>query len=553
MKISSKVFNFWKIITLIIIIGISVFLIYPIARLLLQSIFVEESGISLDNFIKFFTNKYYFETIINSLKLSIVATLTTILLATPIAYFMSVYKIKGAKVVEILIILASMSAPFIGAYSWILLLGRNGIITNFFENNLGINIPDIYGFAGILLVFTFQLYSLVFLYAKSSFENLDKSLMEASENLGVTGFKRFRKIILPLVTPSLLAGGLLVFMRCMSDFGTPMLIGEGYRTFPVLIYNEFVGEVGQNQGFASAIAVIAIIVTSIIFLIQKKISEKNSYSSNFLNPVEKEKIGGAKGILIHLFIYIAVALSILPQAYLILTSFKNTSGKIFVDGYSLKSYQIAFSRLGSSIRNTILIPLIALIIIIILSVLIAYIVVRQKGKLAAIIDVFTMIPFILPGVVIGISLLSGFGNGFMGSNFLVMGGTMSILIVSFVIRRLPYTLRSASSTLQSLPISLEEASYSLGASKLKTFIKITLPLMMRGVIAGSILSYVTLISELSSSIILTNLKTRTMTVSVYTEVIRGNYGVAAALATMLTVITIIALLVFDRIGDKKSN
>lgn len=553
MKISSKVFNFWKIITLIIIIGISVFLIYPIARLLLQSIFVEESGISLDNFIKFFTNKYYFETIINSLKLSVVATLTTILLATPIAYFMSVYKIKGAKVVEILIILASMSAPFIGAYSWILLLGRNGIITNFFENNLGINIPDIYGFAGILLVFTFQLYSLVFLYAKSSFENLDKSLMEASENLGVTGFKRFRKIILPLVTPSLLAGGLLVFMRCMSDFGTPMLIGEGYRTFPVLIYNEFVGEVGQNQGFASAIAVIAIIVTSIIFLIQKKISEKNSYSSNFLNPVEKEKIGGAKGILIHLFIYIAVALSILPQAYLILTSFKNTSGKIFVDGYSLKSYQIAFSRLGSSIRNTILIPLIALIIIIILSVLIAYIVVRQKGKLAAIIDVFTMIPFILPGVVIGISLLSGFGNGFMGSNFLVMGGTMSILIVSFVIRRLPYTLRSASSTLQSLPISLEEASYSLGASKLKTFIKITLPLMMRGVIAGSILSYVTLISELSSSIILTNLKTRTMTVSVYTEVIRGNYGVAAALATMLTVITIIALLVFDRIGDKKSN
>lgn len=553
MKISSKVFNFWKIITLIIIVGISVFLIYPIARLLLQSIFVEESGISLDNFMKFFTNKYYFETIINSLKLSIVATLTTILLATPIAYFMSVYKIKGAKVVEILIILASMSAPFIGAYSWILLLGRNGIITNFFENNLGINIPDIYGFAGILLVFTFQLYSLVFLYAKSSFENLDKSLMEASENLGVTGFKRFRKIILPLVTPSLLAGGLLVFMRCMSDFGTPMLIGEGYRTFPVLIYNEFVGEVGQNQGFASAIAVIAIIVTSIIFLIQKKISEKNSYSSNFLNPVEKEKIGGAKGILIHLFIYIAVALSILPQAYLILTSFKNTSGKIFVDGYSLKSYQIAFSRLGSSIRNTILIPLIALIIIIILSVLIAYIVVRQKGKLAAIIDVFTMIPFILPGVVIGISLLSGFGNGFMGSNFLVMGGTMSILIVSFVIRRLPYTLRSASSTLQSLPISLEEASYSLGASKLKTFIKITLPLMMRGVIAGSILSYVTLISELSSSIILTNLKTRTMTVSVYTEVIRGNYGVAAALATMLTVITIIALLVFDRIGDKKSN
>ena len=209
--------------------------------------------------------------------------------------------------------------------------------------------------------------------------------------------------------------------------------------------------------------------------------------------------------------------------------------------------------MGTSIRNTLLLPLLALVIIIILSVLIAYIVVRIKGKLAAAIDVFTMVPFILPGVVIGIALLTGFGNGVMGSNFLVLGGSMWIVIVSFVIRRLPYTLRSATSTLQSLPISLEEASYSLGASKFKTFAQITLPLMMRGVVAGSILSYVTLISELSSSIILTNLKTRTMTVSIYTEVVRGNYGVAAALATMLTVFTILALIVFNIIGSKKNK
>lgn len=207
--------------------------------------------------------------------------------------------------------------------------------------------------------------------------------------------------------------------------------------------------------------------------------------------------------------------------------------------------------MGSSIRNTLLLPLLALVIIIVLSVLIAYIVVRVKGKLAVAIDIFTMVPFILPGVVIGIALLTGFGNGIMGSKILILGDSMWIVIVSFVIRRLPYTLRSATSTLQSLPISLEEASYSLGANKIKTFVNITLPLMMRGVIAGSILSYVTLISELSSSIILTNLKTRTMTVSIYTEVVRDNYGVAAALATMLTVFTIIALIIFNMIGSKK--
>ena len=143
MKTKANKFGFWKIITLAILAGVLIFLIYPITRLLIQSFYNKEGNLSLANFTEFFSNKYYFSTIINSLKLSIIATATTIILATPIAYFMSFYKIRGAKVLEIIIILASMSAPFIGAYSWILLLGRNGIITNFFAG-IGLNIPDIY-------------------------------------------------------------------------------------------------------------------------------------------------------------------------------------------------------------------------------------------------------------------------------------------------------------------------------------------------------------------------------------------------------------------------
>ncbi|MDY3007254.1 iron ABC transporter permease [Anaerococcus sp. AGMB00486] len=553
MKSKEKNIDIWKIFTIVILIGLLLFLVYPIIRLLLSSVYVKGEGFTFNEFHKFFSKNYYFQTLLNSLKISSLATISTILLATPIAYIMSMYKIKGNTALNIIIVIASMSAPFIGAYSWILLLGRSGIITEFLSNVFSIKIPEIYGFKGILLVFSLQLYPLIFLYAKSAFENIDASVIEASENLGCVGLRRFFKIILPLIVPSLLAGSLLVFMRCMSDFGTPMLIGEGYRTFPVLIYNEFVGEVGTNQSFASAIAVIAIIFTSLVFIIQKKIAEKSAYSSNFLNPVAKKQLKGPANIIAHLLVYIVVFLSILPQIYLTYTSFKKTSGKIFIDGYSLKSYQTAISRLGNSIINSIVFPIIALLVIIVLSLIISYLVVRRKNFFTNLIDIFTMIPFILPGVVIGISLLKSFANGFGRSGFMAMGGTIQIIIISFVIRRMPYTLRSASSTLQQIPIVIEEAAISLGASKLKTFLKITVPMMASGLISGAILSFVTLISELSTSILLTNVKTKTMTVAIYTEVVRGNYGVAAALSTLLTIFTVIALVGFNLLGKNKNT
>ncbi|WP_206198237.1 ABC transporter permease [Faecalicoccus pleomorphus] len=280
----------WKIITIVVIALYTLFLIYPVGKLLLQAFF--ESGthqFTLDYFTKFFSQSYYFDTLMNSFKVSICATILSLMIGTPLAYFFTLYRIRGKKLLQILIIVASMSAPFIGAYSWVLLLGRNGVILRFFQDVLNIQLPDIYGFGGILLVFTLQLFPLVFLYVQGALRNVDNSLLEASENLGCTGARRFFKVIIPLIVPTLLAAALLVFMRSLADFGTPMLIGEGYRTFPVLIYTEFVGEVGGSEGFAAAIAIIAILITTIVFLIQKYIANKKSFTMNSLHPIVKKR------------------------------------------------------------------------------------------------------------------------------------------------------------------------------------------------------------------------------------------------------------------------
>ena len=155
-----KKMDFWTYITLIMALVFAVFLVYPLFSLFLSSFKDVKTGeLTLNNFIRFFTKKYYYSTLINSFIVTISVTLLAVLIGTPLAYCMKMYNLKGKRAIEILIIISMMSPAFIGAYSWILLLGRNGVITKFFES-IGINIPTIYGFGGILLVFSLKLYPL---------------------------------------------------------------------------------------------------------------------------------------------------------------------------------------------------------------------------------------------------------------------------------------------------------------------------------------------------------------------------------------------------------
>lgn len=535
--------DLWGGITLSILILYGIFLLYPLLNMFKDAV-VGAAGFTLEHFAKFFSRPYYMNSLKNSFVVSFAATFTSIAVGTPLAYIFTQYKIKGKKIMQMLIIIASMSAPFIGAYSWILLMGRSGVITNILKP-LGIILPDIYGFGGILLVFTLQLYPLVFLYVQGALSNVDNSLIEASENMGCTGFKRFIKIIIPLIMPTLLASSLLVFMRAFADFGTPMLIGEGFRTFPVLLFNEFISEVGGDSAFASALSIIAILITTIFFLGQRWLSNRKSFSMNSLHPIEEKEVHGFKSFWLHFFSYFVVGFAVLPQCYVIFSSFMNYKGMVRQPGYSFSQYEQVFnSSLGRSVWNTLFIPIVALVIIVLLAVLIAYIAVRRRNWLTGIVDTISMVPYIVPGTVIGIALITAFNRPITGG--------MLIMVIALVIRRLPYTIRSSVAILQQIPMSIEEAALSLGSNKAKTFFKITMPMMSSGIISGAILSWVTMISELSTAIILYSVKTMTLTVATYTAVIRGQYGVAAALSTILTILTIISLLVFNKVSGGKN-
>ncbi len=538
-----KRFEIWTAVSIVMFLAFLLFLAYPMFGLLKQSVMSADGKLSLEQFAKFFSKTYYTGTILNSMKVTLSVTAVSLILGIPFAYFYSFYNLKGSKLLFVLAILCCMSAPFIGAYSWVMLLGRSGVITQFLKSTLGIQVGSIYGFNGILLVQSLKFFPLVFIYMNGAFKNIDNTLLEASANMGCTGVSRLFKIILALSMPTILAAALMVFMQAFADFGTPMLIGEGFQTFPVLIYNQYLGEVGTDYNFAAALAVIAIIVTAIVFFFQKWGTSRFKFSMNALHPVEKKPAKGILGIIMHLYCYILTAIAFMPQLYIIYLSFRNCTGAIFKPGYSLVNYEVAMGKLlGRSIKNTAVMGIISLAIIIVIAVIIAYLVVRRSSALNNTIDTIAMLPYIMPGAVIGLSLLLAFAK-----KPFALGGTMTIMILALVIRRLPYTIRSATATLMQISMSIEEAAISLGASKLKTFVRITVPMMANGIMSGAILSWVAIVTELSSSIILYNNRTITLTMSTYVAISRGNYGLAAAFAAILTVVTALSLLLYLRI------
>ena len=538
--------DFWFFTKLTVIITMVLFIVYPFYTIITKSIFSNKvEGVTLYNFVRFFTKPYYYKSLLRSLFVCIITVLTTTLVGVPVAYLMTRYNIAGKNVLHIFIIMSLMSPPFIGAYSWIILLGRNGLVARLF-NLIGITAPTIYGRGGIIFVFTLHLFPYIYLYTSGAMNSIDSSLEEAAENLGMNKLKRIWTVTLPVILPSILAGCVMVFMTCLADFGTPMLLGEGYVVLPVLVYNEYMSESATNPYMASTLSVIIVCCSLAVLLFQKLVIDKRNYQMSSLRPPQEVQFHGAKRFWASLPIYIIVVLAFLPQLVVICQSFVERSFSGVIKGINFNNYKIIASRLGTNIRNTYVYSIIAIAFIVLFGILISYILVRKRGKVANLIDTLIMFPYVIPGSVLGIGLIVAFNR-----KPVILVGTASIMIISYVIRKMPYTVRSGSAFLYQMDPSIEEASINLGVSPMKTFFTVTARMMLPGIMSGAVLSWITCINELSSSIMLYSGKTSTIAVAIYQEVVRMSDGTAAALATILTVSTIISLVLVFRLTKGK--
>ena len=522
--------DFWSVVMALSLLVVALVLVWPILQVLLLGFFDPESHqVSFGGYVKLLTHPYYLGALWNTVLVGVGGMVGACLLGVPLAYCMARYVVKGRGVITTLAVMALVSPPFIGAYSWIVVLGNSGWLTLQMKS-LGVTLPTIYGMSGIILVFSLKFFPFVYLMTESALRNVNRSFEEAAENLGCNSRQRFFKVTLPLVFPATSSGAILCFVLSIADFGTPSIIGRDLRTLSTLAYNQYTSEMGGTPTMAVSISMLMIVISMLAVMLQRHLIGKRRYAGSMTNRHVQEPIAGLPAVAVHTLCYGVVGLATLPIAVVVYTSFLQTKGPVFSGGFGLNSYARVITEVPDVIFNTFSFSLIATLLITMAGGLMSYIIVRRESKWAGFLDSILMVPYVVPGVVMAIGFLLTFNKAPLD-----LVGTGSIIVLILFIRRLPYGVRATSSVLRQIKPSIEEAAVSLGASPAKAFLTVTVPLMLPGIIAGAMMSFITAINELSSTLLLYTARTTTMPVKVYSAVLDGEFGIAAALSTLLLV------------------
>jgi len=538
----------WTLVLALAIAVVTILLIWPLAGVLVASVTDNETGdLTLANYARILGYPYYLRGLRNSLIVGFGGMAGAVLLGVPLAYLTTRYVIRGRGLIATLAVLALVSPPFIGAYAWIMMLGNNGWMRLGLQS-IGIELPSVYGPFGILLVFSLKFYPFVFLLTAGALGAINRSLEEAAESLGAGAWRRFFAVTLPLVFPAVTSGALLAFVLSLADFGTPSIVGGDFRVLATMAYQLFTSEMGGNPGLASTVSIVLITVSLAFVALQRWAVRRRQVAGALINRPERQHLHGLRSLLAHLVCYGIVIASSLPSLVVIYTSFRRTSGPVFQPGFGLESYRRILADVPHVITNSFTFSLAAVAMIVTLGTLIGYLLARRETAVTGALDGTLMIPYIVPGVVLGL----GFVVTFNQPPLLLTGSALIIVLILFI-RRLPYAVRSSAAILRQVKGSIEEAAISLGAPPGRAFLKVTLPLMLPGIVAGALLSFITAINELSSTLVLYVGRTMTMPVRIYLSVLDGEFGTAAALSTILLVTTGLAVFVIFRVSEARES
>ena len=454
-----------------------------------------------------------FGALINSVYVALIVTGISVVLGVFLAFIVARYDFFGKRIIRTVLIFPILATPFVGAIGIKSFLGLNGFFNNLFYDTLHI-IPfqiQIQGLAAIIFVQSLSLFSLVYLNAYSSFMSIDPSLEEQAENLGASGFKLFKSVTLPLAMPGIQAGAILTFILSIEDLGTPIVFANQQQATKTLAYQIFTSiatQAGTLDPKGPAIGIILLVFALVGFLTIRKYAGVRSYESGTKGGQWNQRVRKLRPrttLLMYALLIPILFLALMPQISVIILSFAGpwSTNAVLPATWTFEHYSVlwAYPSVAQSISLTFLYGAIATVLIVLLGTSAAYIIARRDipGKTAF--DLLVTSPIALPGLVIA----TGYFTLYYGTFIFPFDAPAFLIIMSYTIRKFPFTVRAAYAGLQSTPVVLEEASQNVGASKNQTFFKVTLPLIGVSVLAGSLLSFVYSISEVSTSLILGSL------------------------------------------------
>jgi iron(III) transport system permease protein len=521
---------------------LALFLLYPLSLVLNASLRVDGTGaVTLANYAKIFASKYYVNSIANSMTAAALATIGATLIGTPLAFCLARVDLPGKTLLLTLATLPLVLPSFVAAYALVLMFGHAGIITTGLRA-VGIPIGPIYGLTGITIVFSLTLYPYVLMPAIAAFKAIDISIEEAARNLGASRLHAFRTVLLPVAMPAVLAGALLVFIEALENFGVPVVLAEDRPFLAVDIFKLFAGEADNNPAAAGALSVLLIASTAIVLLVQRRYLNRRSFTTNARSVPPPVPLSRGWRAVATAFSWGMVILSLLPFLAVLFVSFLKFRGPVLTWNLGWSNYSALLAGSYQPLYNTLMLATVTAIVATLLGAPIGYIVTRHRGGLSNVLDAIGMVPFAVSGTVLAIGLIIAFNSG-----PLILTGGWLILVIAYVVRKLPFSIRSSAAIVHQIEPSLEEASINLGVSPFRTFLTITVPLMASGLVGGMILVWITAASELSSTIVLYTSRWSTMTVRMY-QFLEGGEGAgsASAAAAILILFTAGPLLLVHR-------
>ena len=525
--------------TIVVLIAfLTLFILYPLAILLVDSVYGQETGLTLSVFQRIFAMKNFRTAITNTLKVGLTVGILSTVVGLLFAYVEVYVKVRTkfmGGLFQVVSMLPVVSPPFVLSLSMIMLFGKAGIITRYL---LHIYDNSVYGFGGITVVQTLTFFPVCYMMLKGLLKNIDPSLEEAARDMGASRFKVFTSVTLPLILPGLGNAFLVTFIESIADFANPMIIGGSYDTLATTIYLQITGAY-DKQG-AAAMAVVLLSITLVMYLVQKYVLEKKTAATLTGKASRARMLIEDRSVTMPLTVLCSLIALFVIMMYICVPF-----GALFKTwGYDFHLTTKWFVRVFEkykglkAFKDSFVLSLIAAPITALLSMIISYLVVKRDFKAKGFIEFVSMLAMAVPGTVLGIGYIRGFVKGVFGTGLLAgLYGSAAILIIVFVIRSLPTGTRSGISALRQIDKSIEESAYDMGANSFKVFMTVTLPLIKDSFLSGLVTAFVRSITAISAIILLVTPEFLLITVQINEFAEKGAYGVACAFATILIAIT----------------
>ena len=513
------------------------FVVYPLLKVLIFSLTDADGNFSLANLTTILTTSRYLAVFGRTMLLGVIVAVIATFIGYIFAYTITRTNVPCKKFLKTIATLPILSPPFILSLSIIFLFGKQGFIT---KTLLGITGNNVYGMGSLVVVQVMSFFPIAYLTLSGILSSIDASVEDAACNMGASRWHTFWTVTFPLSLPGIISGCLLVFIQSLEDFSNPATIGGEFSTLSIEVYQIITGSYDMQKGSVLALLLLLPAVTAYLF--NKYWVSKKSFVTVTGKPTQARKLIDEGHIKWPLFAFCMVVAAVILLFYgtVIFGSFVRTWGYDY--SLTLDQYRKALAYGWDSLKNSMLLGLISAVIGGLLGMIIAYVPATRNLCGTRFIEVSSVLMFAVPGTVLGISYVLAFNT-----KPLVLTGTALILIIVFTFRNMPVAIESGTTTLLQIDNSIEEASTILGADTGYSFRRITLPMLRNAFFSGIVYSFTKAITAVSAVIFLVSARWNLVTSKIYSLFDQAKYSQAAAFVTMLVLILLVFIGIFNGI------